>query len=135
MAYKNDLISGGLIITKTVDQIDPKKDHTYKFHVHYTDVAGMSLEGNLGSGSMSESGSSIVQEIDVTVPAGKQTASVAVYGIPKETVYTIHEENEIPQNIEIGGNYTYTSKRGKKFSCRQILTEAVYAQVMSMTTR
>lgn len=57
----------------------------------------MSLEGNLGSGSMSESGSSIVQEIDVTVPAGKQTASVAVYGIPKETVYTIHEENEIPQ--------------------------------------
>lgn len=25
VAYKNDLISGGLIITKTVDQIDPKK--------------------------------------------------------------------------------------------------------------
>ena len=44
----------------------------------------MSLEGNLGSGSMSESGSSIVQEIDVTVPAGKQTASVAVYGIRSE---------------------------------------------------
>ena len=115
MAYKNDLISGGLIITKTVDQIDPKKDHTYKFHVHYTDVAGMSLEGNLGSGSMSESGSSIVQEIDVTVPAGKQTASVAVYGIPKETVYTIHEENEIPQNIEIGGNYTYPQNVAKNF--------------------
>lgn len=115
VAYKNDLISGGLIITKTVDQIDPKKDHTYKFHVHYTDVAGMSLEGNLGSGSMSESGSSIVQEIDVTVPAGKQTASVAVYGIPKETVYTIHEENEIPQNIEIGGNYTYPQNVAKNF--------------------
>ena len=64
---------------------------------------------------MSESGSSIVQEIDVTVPAGKQTASVAVYGIPKETVYTIHEENEIPQNIEIGGNYNLSSKRGKNF--------------------
>ena len=92
-----------------------KNDHTYKFHVHYTDVAGMSLEGNLGSGSMSESGSSIVQEIDVTVPAGKQTASVAVYGIPKETVYTIHEENEIPQNIEIGGNYTYPQNVAKKF--------------------
>ena len=75
----------------------------------------MSLEGNLGSGSMSESGSSIVQEIDVTVPAGKQTASVAVYGIPKETVYTIHEENEIPQNIEIGGNYTYPQNVAKNF--------------------
>ena len=64
---------------------------------------------------MSESGSSIVQEIDVTVPAGKQTASVAVYGIPKETVYTIHEENEIPQNIEIGGNYTYPQNVAKNF--------------------
>lgn len=115
VAYKNDLISGGLIITKTVDQIDPKKDHTYKFHIHYTDVAGMSLEGNIGSGGTPESGSGIMQEIDVTVPAGEQTASVAVYGIPKETVYTIHEENEIPQNIEIGGIYTYPQNVAKNF--------------------
>lgn len=103
VAFENELISGGIILTKKLEQIDNKRDRTFTFHIHYTDVAGLNLERN--TGAVTKEG--IVQEVKVTVPKGQSEASVVIYGIPKNTEYTIHELNEVPSKVKVGGIYQY----------------------------
>lgn len=108
-AYQNDLIVGGLVITKELEEADEKNDHTYTFHIHYTDVGGLSLEANLRTGKNADA-EGIIQTVEVTVPKGTKTGSAVIYGIPKNTKYTVHEVNENPSKIEVSeGLYRYPS--------------------------
>lgn len=105
-AYENDLIVGGLVITKELETADSEADHTYIFHVHYTDVGGLNLEANLRSGGNADAGG-IIQTVEITVPKGETSGSAVLYGIPENTVYTVHEVNENPSRITVSGLYRY----------------------------
>ena len=107
VAFQNELLVGGIIVTKKLaDNEVAKHDHTFTFHVHYTDIAGMNLEASLGNSHTSDN-LGLVQEVTVKIRAGESEGSTVVYGIPLGTTYTVHEVNEIPQSISAGNIYSY----------------------------
>ena len=122
VAYENELISGGIVITKVLDYDDDRvaeKDYTYTFHIHYRNVGGAGLESGLDVSS-GDDDEGMVQTVQITVPkheaqSGKEV-SLVIYGIPLGTEYSIHEVNEEPEGLEIGNVYEYVKPVDKSFT-------------------
>lgn len=120
VAFENELITGGIVITKTINYDDERvadEDHTYTFHIHYENIAGMDLES--GISDLYED-SSLTQTVSITVPKhvyeeGIEQVSLAIYGIPVGTEYTVHEVNEEPEILEAGKVYEYVKPDNSDF--------------------
>lgn len=122
VAYENELISGGIVITKKLTHEDSRiaeREHKFKFHVHYKNIAGLDLEDGIDQIDHGDDNEGVYQEIEIVVPphAGEdyKYVSVAIYGIPKNTTYTVHEVSDIPEDLEVGELYAYNKPTDSGF--------------------